>query len=395
MWDNMMKKNILRWSRLILVCVALFSNILIQKSSFSAEIEIDAIKINIPAHIGFADVTKTAPDLVAFFKDLTPRANNLQAVFVSAADAGALLKSQEPLLNRYLLAQTTKTLESYSFTPLMFAEYRQGMRSQFEKFLTENKAYFDSDAKYASNNLSKTLEQAVDLKIGEAIQIPFDSESDNHIAFSVLSKLLLEIDNNKTEYVVACTSATVLLKGRLVNLYAYATYHTADDLEWTQKAMGKWVLAVVKANPSQNTNAMSSVSQPRKPFTSIAALISIKWFITTVLALLVSNWLWSKLRAKRPQSKKCSMEEETESTGGLSEISIFKWLLSLVCFVIGIIFWLVLIVNIYVYFQKINELGGYSNPLIGIIPLSIDVVFFLIGCVFFRIGKWLRKPKRR
>jgi hypothetical protein len=156
--------------------------------SFALEIIVDTQTINIPAYKGFADVTNTKSDVVTDFQNLTPPMNNLKAVFVTTADAGALLKSKQLLLDRYCLVQTTKSLESTSLTVSMFTEFRQYLQKQIEKTLNESKVQFDKTAKDVSSNISKVLKQNVNMKIGEAIHVPFESESDNHIAFSLLSK---------------------------------------------------------------------------------------------------------------------------------------------------------------------------------------------------------------
>jgi hypothetical protein len=217
--------------------------------SFALEITVDTQTINIPAYKGFADVTNSTSDVVTFFRSSLPDNVTLKAIFVTTADAGALLKSKQPNISRYLMIQTPKSGESKTITVPMFAEYRNFMRNGLEKMFNNNKDRLEKDI---NRDLSKASQQTAKMKIEDMIYIPFESESDNHIACSVLSKYKMSVGGSKTKtsvQVKAGTWASVLLRDRIVNVHAYSNYRNVDDLTWTQKVINDWVKQITAANP--------------------------------------------------------------------------------------------------------------------------------------------------
>jgi hypothetical protein len=48
---------------------------------------------------------------------------------------------------------------------------------------------------------------------------------------------------------MVASGATILLRGRIVNVYVYSNYRKIDDLTWTQKVINEWVKQIIAANP--------------------------------------------------------------------------------------------------------------------------------------------------
>jgi hypothetical protein len=112
----------------------------------------------------------------------------------------------------------------------------------------------------ATEHLSKLVEHGLEIELGEIIRVPFDSESENHIAFSFISKVSFEIESEKTEKLISTTGATILAKNRIIFVYVNSIYSSVDDLTWTQDILEKWVTAIIEANSIAPSSAAKSYS---------------------------------------------------------------------------------------------------------------------------------------
>jgi hypothetical protein len=173
-----------------------YSNSMMSVTNSSAtysgtEIVVGSIRISIPVLDGFIDVTKTRPDLVDFFKETTPPENRFQALFVPPEDTQLHVLE----LNRHLTVQTLRSLESQTITSSEFSEVSQLARNQMKEILDEAKTE-------TTQHLSKYIEQGLEMNYEEIIYVPFDSESENHFAFSFISKATYGFKSEKKKMVV-------------------------------------------------------------------------------------------------------------------------------------------------------------------------------------------------
>jgi len=208
------------------------------EASTVTEIIIGSEKISIPAPKGYIDVTHTKPELVDFFKSFVPPGNNLKVLLISTEDERALYPDYE----RYLIVQTAKSIESQKISTSEFSKLRQEVRDQKKEFFDKAMGFLDKNMPQAAQDFN--------MKIGETKYIPFESESENHIAFSSISKVSFRIENEKTEEIVACTNAFILAKNHIMFIYVSSVYRTIDDLKWTQNIIDRWIAAIIRANPN-------------------------------------------------------------------------------------------------------------------------------------------------
>ena len=217
---------------LVFVFVSL---VLLASPSFAAdgEIVVESTRISIPAPEGFVNVTHAWPEVMAHFESMSSQNMRYQAVLLPIED----VQNEETFLIRYLTVQTSRQFEPIDFTPDMFAELRQEFRAQM-------RGIFDEVIGEVNENLPQTAKD-LDVKIGETLHIPFESESENHIGFSMLTNVSSGPDN---EIIIANSYAMVLAKNRLIYAYVYSRYDTANDLAWTQNTLEEWVAAILESN---------------------------------------------------------------------------------------------------------------------------------------------------
>jgi len=195
-----------------------------------SQISIGRRNINIPIPEGFVDVTRTEPELVRNFQGLAAQTGNrLLGLIVTAEDAQA----EAPELRRYFLIQVMTTMENQRITIRDFAEGRRQMRAMVNDEMLEG----------VEGDINDILSD-FDVQVGEMRFVPFDSESENHIAFSIMMNMSAE----GADHMMVGSYAMVLANQRMFNVYVYSAYNDVADLIWTQETLNNWVEAIARAN---------------------------------------------------------------------------------------------------------------------------------------------------
>jgi len=188
------------------------------------------VNINIPIPAGFVDVTQTHPEAVRHFQHFASQAGNrLLGLIVTAEDAQA----ESPELRRYFLIQVMSTMENQRITARDFVEGRRQMRDMLNSQMLEE----------IEGDLNEHFAE-FDVQVGETRFVPFDSESDNHIAFSIMMNMSAE----GVERIMVGSGAMVLINQRMFYVYSYSVYDDVADLTWTQETLNSWVEAIARAN---------------------------------------------------------------------------------------------------------------------------------------------------
>ena len=210
--------------------VVLFCMLAVPAFAGMSQISIGRVSVNIPIPEGFVDVTQTAPALMSHFgSSAAVTGNRFLALILSTEDA----QSEHPELSRYLSIQVMSAMENQRITVRDFTEGRRQMRTMVNAEMLEG----------VEEDLSQLFSQH-NIQVGEMRFVPFDSESENHIAFSIVMNMSVEGEDK----IKAGSYAMILVNRRMFYVYVYSAYDTIEDLTWTQNTLNNWVEAIIRAN---------------------------------------------------------------------------------------------------------------------------------------------------
>lgn len=237
----------------------LFAILVFYQAGLGVEVNVGGTTIILPAPKGFTNVTDPYSDTYGWFLDITPETNTLQAVFIPHKNAASLLKGEEVELQRYMMIQTFKNLETSAFTLNDFSEYRKSIREAQEKAKILSHDRMEELLEESNKRLNKRYESHISLSIGEPISLGVVREDVNSITASYLTKVNTSIDDQNTERVMAGTMVNLLVKGKLFYLYIFSRYEEEGDLTWTQEAAHRWTNQVISSNSSSNPLSPSKI----------------------------------------------------------------------------------------------------------------------------------------
>lgn len=216
--------------------------------TFAVEITLGDEALQVAAPAGFADVSGVSKEQFAVFEDMLPESNRLLAVFVTEQDAGRLMRGDSADFREYFLVQSVKALESMTLSKQQFTEIRSMLRQQYGDVFEKQKEAIEEGTTRAGKSLSKRLGTDVDFNISGMVPLGIDEETASHISMSFLSKYDMTVDGEIIESVVAGTMTVLLVRGKVIYLYAYRTYEGEKDLRWTRSQVKSWLPDIVSFN---------------------------------------------------------------------------------------------------------------------------------------------------
>jgi hypothetical protein len=167
--------------------------------------------LTVPLPPGFVRLDGVNPEVDVFFNKLVSERNRLLMAVAIPEDVKKAKEKGPTEMKRYLVMQTHRR--------------------------TENKTTSLTDFKATSKQMEK---------IGELIPLGVLEKSDHSIDFGIPSSRQVD---EKAPDTVASGGSIVLVRGKVIYVYAYSGYKEKSDMIWVQGAVKAWREAVLEANP--------------------------------------------------------------------------------------------------------------------------------------------------
>ncbi len=204
--------------------------------------------IAIPIPQGYSVVPQQQAELLQIATMLTPERNRLLAVIVPSADLRAFGTGTPPNFDSYILIQVSRKLEGRTLSAEEFAQVRQRIRAQQNDLVQISEQRFPQIvSRLQKENL--LAPGALDIAVGDAVQLGIIGESPSMITFSALSRVrIAQAGTSSSDQTMVSVACNVVPKGQLLFLFAYAKLRTAADLDRTQKRSLAWCEELLEIN---------------------------------------------------------------------------------------------------------------------------------------------------
>jgi len=239
-------KNQLSSSKTYMLLV--FFLLAITFDTHAVEITVGDVKINVPPYSEFSEISSISTETFEMFQGMCPPSNYLLAVFLTQDDVGRLLLGEPAILNRYMMVQSYKEIETLTLTKHQFVEIRREIRKQWDSLSQESRKSIDQMTEKAGDVFSDKYDIELAFKIGDIVPLGVDSETTSSITVSQLAKYNINLDGEDVESVMAYATTTLLVKGKVIYLYVYKQYQTEKDIEWVRKTTEEYTKQILSAN---------------------------------------------------------------------------------------------------------------------------------------------------
>jgi hypothetical protein len=231
-----MKRLFSKFIFIVCLTICFYSN--------ASEIIVGNVNIDIPDLAGFTAIGSEPNEIIEISRGLCPSTYRLLSVFLTKEDAEKFMLDRSGNYDRYLVLQSLKEFEKDWISEDRFKEIRILIRNTLDSQLKDQSEFL----KKTGENLTKTLNKAVEIKVGEIMPLGIDFESADSISYSQLAKTELISGERKIETDNAGSITTVLVKGKVIYLFVYSRYRTDEDIEWVRKTAEEYTKKILSKN---------------------------------------------------------------------------------------------------------------------------------------------------
>lgn len=203
-------------------------------------VTIGGVDFKIPVPAGFARFDGVNQNFDKIMGQTVSPTNRVLMTLATNAAVEAAKAGKVQDLGRYFSVQTLRRVENLTASPANFAQLVQGA----ERSLVGGQV--SAEVKSSMNERMKKIQDSNGLKLREPAMLGIYQKSERFIDSGMLMKVQQTTGAPKT---IAGAFSTVLIRGKLVSLFVYASFNGPEDVTWTQKTLQEWREAVVAANP--------------------------------------------------------------------------------------------------------------------------------------------------
>jgi hypothetical protein len=222
---------------LVVACLFLTARI---ANAEDATISVGGTSIALPAPEGFFRYDGKSAKIDALEQRLLAASNRLLAAFGSEETLADVLLDHLPKIERQFRAQSERSLESVTVTPVSFNK----MKPEIRNTVSSQAAKYHSLAKDIEASASIAIGST--LTIGEAIPLGVFDETTDSLCFSMLMKVKIAAISDSEVSIVTC--CVIRVSNRVLYLTANSPYRDRSDIEWARRSVQRWRDAVIQAN---------------------------------------------------------------------------------------------------------------------------------------------------
>jgi hypothetical protein len=172
-----------------------------------------------------------------------PAGNRMLAIFSTPADRKLLESQAAPPSERSFNAQIQRSLESRDVGERTFGEIRAELKSQLQAM--SSRVGDEVRKAIEAGNKQRGVDTA--LAVNDTVFLGFLGDDPGSLGFAMAMKVGMKNSTESSRVVSAGMVTTV--NGRMIFLYANATYETEADRKWAENSVQSWRNAIVAANP--------------------------------------------------------------------------------------------------------------------------------------------------
>ena len=175
----------------------------------NVEVDVGGVKIDVQAPNRFYEISSLSSETREIAEMGTPSTNRLLAVFVSEEDLGRIVKSESPILERYILLQVSRRLEAANISNTDFQKLVTHFKDQQNVLFNKHKDKIDSLLEDATKKMSKEYDLLLKMKLGENISLGVFLEQPNAFGFTNLMKYRVATEGEELDSIVAVGSSFI------------------------------------------------------------------------------------------------------------------------------------------------------------------------------------------
>lgn len=216
--------------------------------------------IEFPLPSGYVAVSKSEPRLFEYLEAATPPGNRLLEAFYTPDDLEIVLNGGT-IKEIYYQAQVLRTLERKDVSIRDWQRFKPEVMATLQKL--DANELFAKDKK-RNERMSKAANKSVEVEFGKMGILRLYRETPTGVLFDMMIPGSISVDGDTQSLTLGMTGATLLLRNRVVYLYAYTPDISEAGIEKLHRHFDVTVDKMVALNASDSTKE-SSVGVNSRP----------------------------------------------------------------------------------------------------------------------------------
>lgn len=211
-------------------------------------ISVGEVPVEVPAPVGFTEVTARMPTLHALSRRMVAPANIEFVAFIPREDVHAALADTLAALPRRFSLQTGRHLVAPRIAAADFQRLKQALRDSAAELGSRVVAELSEPTPDAGGAPAAATGSRRPPAVRDVESLPVHHEDAHSISYSMRVHHDLTDDHGRPAADVTVATATLLhVRGKVLYLYAFGE---ASDLAWSRRAVADWATALLAANPA-------------------------------------------------------------------------------------------------------------------------------------------------
>ena len=220
-----------------------------QPSKANLTVKLGTSVVALPPPEGYEEATTQFEVVKTRFEAATPPEGDLLAGYLSAPDCELLRKGQPAPYRSWMLINVFRQARTHESSTEEFARIVGYAQQEGGKLLQPDRTKIKERVAELDSVLSKETSKDVKLELGQPKILGAFERRSNVFSNLIMTSLKVSTDGKEAESTpVVATLTMLLVKQRIVGIYAYKKYESAADAESLMQFTTKWINEILAAN---------------------------------------------------------------------------------------------------------------------------------------------------
>lgn len=211
-------------------------------------LRLGAVSVALPAPEGFGEAASQSEIVRKHFSETEDPANEMVAVHLPDAEVARLKRGEAAEMDFYTKVSVNKSLKEVDFTAANFASVISAFEQRGVKMFDPNNSAMRDKIKRVEETFNSRSETGAKMSMSQPEHLGAFEQTPNVYSLIILARLTIKTGAEVKEIPVLCAASFVMVKARLIYVYAYRTYKSEADLSAVKEFSKKWTAQIVAAN---------------------------------------------------------------------------------------------------------------------------------------------------
>jgi hypothetical protein len=202
----------------------------------------------IPSPAGFEEATSQLERVKAVLEATESPLNDLLASHMPSETIARMKRGEAVTPEFYTKVSVLKQMRAANISPADFASLVSAFRSSFGQVLDPEGPQMKSILKNVENGLNGLTDEKTTVGLSQPVNLGEFENQPNAFGMLILMTMKFQTGDRQVEAPLVCAASFVRVKQRVLFVYTYRRYKSAEDREAVRRFTKQWLGQILAAN---------------------------------------------------------------------------------------------------------------------------------------------------